>query len=217
MISQPEGLDRSQLTDAKVLRAVQRVDRSAFVPEGLKSEANADRALPIDCGQTISQPFVVALMIQEAQLRTGERVLEIGTGSGYQAAVLAELGVEVFSVEILPELAAQAKRQLADQGFQRVQLRCGDGAEGWKEYAPFDAILVAARAPYAPPELIAQLKLGGRLIIPLEVQQQPNDESDSTKFEELTLYCKTEQGLSSRTIADVRFVPMTGQVRTAAN
>jgi protein-L-isoaspartate(D-aspartate) O-methyltransferase len=160
-------LQRRDITDPRVLIAMGTVPRHRFVPEALASQAYGDHPLPIGSGQTISQPYIVALMSQWAEVAPADKVLEVGTGSGYQAAVLAELAAKVFSIELLPELASQAAARLKELGYGRVQVRSGDGYRGWPEEAPFDAILVTAAAPGVPPALTAQLKEGGRLVIPL--------------------------------------------------
>jgi protein-L-isoaspartate(D-aspartate) O-methyltransferase len=160
-------LQRRDITDPRVLVAMGKVPRHRFVPPGLASYAYGDYPLPIGEGQTISQPYIVALMTQWAEVHPGDKVLEVGTGSGYQAAVLAELTDQVFSIEIRPELARQAAARLKDLGYTRVRVTSGDGYQGWPAAAPFDAILVTAAAPRVPPALEAQLKEGGRLVIPL--------------------------------------------------
>jgi protein-L-isoaspartate(D-aspartate) O-methyltransferase len=160
-------LQRRDITDPRVLMAMGKVPRHRFVPPAMASYAYGDHPLPIGEGQTISQPYIVALMTQWAEVHPGDKVLEVGTGSGYQAAVLAELTDQVFSIELRPELARQAAARLKDLGYDRVQVKCGDGYQGWPAAAPFDAILVTAAAPHMPPALEAQLKEGGRLVIPL--------------------------------------------------
>ena len=155
------------ITDPRVLAALNRVPRHLFVPPELASSAYGDHPLPIGRGQTISQPYIVALMSQWAEVQPGEKVLEVGTGSGYQAAVLAELTDRVFSIEIIPELAQAAAARLPTLGYDKVRVKTGDGYLGWPEEAPFDAILVTAAAPAVPAALAAQLKEGGRLVIPL--------------------------------------------------
>ncbi len=160
-------LQRRDITDPRVLIAMGTVPRHRFVPGALASQAYGDYPLPIGAGQTISQPYIVALMSQWAEVHPGDKVLEVGTGSGYQAAVLAELTDKVFSIELRPALARQAAARLKDLGYARVRVRCGDGYLGWPAEAPFDAILVTAAAPRVPPALEAQLKEGGRLVIPL--------------------------------------------------
>jgi len=160
-------LQRRDITDPRVLVAMGKVPRHCFVPPAMASYAYGDHPLPIGEGQTISQPYIVALMTQWAEVHPKDKVLEVGTGSGYQAAVLAELTDQVFSIELRPELARQAAVRLKDLGYDRVQVKCGDGYQGWPAAAPFDAILVTAAAPRVPPALEAQLKEGGRLVIPL--------------------------------------------------
>ena len=161
-------LRRQGIRDERVLRAVAEVPRALFVPDALRDDADADRPLPIGWGQTISQPFVVAYMTERLHLAGDERVLEVGTGSGYQTALLAHLAAEVYSIEILPELAARARALLVDVlGLLNVRLRTGDGALGWPEEAPFDRIIVTAAAPEVPPALVAQLAPGARMILPV--------------------------------------------------
>ncbi|MBW1991176.1 MAG: protein-L-isoaspartate(D-aspartate) O-methyltransferase [Deltaproteobacteria bacterium] len=160
-------LQARDITDPRVLAAMGKVPRHRFVPAYLAPMAYSDQALPIGQGQTISQPYIVALMTQWAEVRPGDKVLEVGTGSGYQAAVLAELTDRVFTIELLPELARAAEARLKELGYHQVQVRIGDGYQGWPEEAPFDAILVTATAPEVPPSLAVQLKEGGRLVIPV--------------------------------------------------
>jgi protein-L-isoaspartate(D-aspartate) O-methyltransferase len=156
-----------EVSNAAVLRAMHSVPREEFVPESLRTAAYDDRALPIACGQTISQPAVVAYMTEQLRLAPGDRVLEVGTGSGYQAAVLAEIVSEVYTIERIAELAQTAAARLARLGHGNVQVRMGDGTKGWPEAAPFDAIMVTAAADEIPPALVAQLKVGGRMIMPV--------------------------------------------------
>ena len=160
-------LKARDITDPRVLAAMGKVPRHRFVPDYLAPLAYGDHPLPIGQGQTISQPYIVALMSQWAAVKPGDRVLEVGTGSGYQAAVLGELTDQVFTMELLPELAQQAAERLKTLGYSQVKVKTGDGYRGWPEEAPFDAILVTAAAPAVPPALTAQLKEGGRLVIPL--------------------------------------------------
>lgn len=162
------GLD---VIDPRVLAAMARVPRHRFVPAAYQAVAYADRALPIGWGQSISQPYVVALMTSLLQLEYGQRVLEVGTGSGYQAAVLAELTPHVYTVELIPELAMAAQARLRRLGYDRVRVRVGDGRLGWPEEAPFDAIVVTAAPHQIPPALLEQLRPGGRMVIPLGPQQ----------------------------------------------
>ncbi len=192
-------LKSRDITDPRVLAAMGKVPRHRFVLPAWAGEAYADRALPIDEGQTISQPYIVALMTQLLDLKGSERVLEVGTGSGYQAAVLAELVKQVYTIEILPELAKTAAARLKAQGYANVEVRAGDGYQGWPEEAPFDAIIVTAGASHIPQPLVVQLKEGGRLVIPVDV---------AVGYQEL-LQCRKERGqLSKKVIAPVRFVPL---------
>ena len=195
------GTGRAVLA-APVLAALGRVRRDGFVPEADERSAWLNRPLSIGHGQTISQPFVVALMTDLLDLAPDHRVLEVGTGSGYQAAVLAELAGEVFSIEIVPALAERARLALAREGHGRVRLRTGDGARGWPEHAPFDAIIVTAAAPAIPPDLVAQLRPGGRMVIPVG---EPWGEQS------LVVMRKGADGAVTReTVLAVSFVPLTG-------
>jgi protein-L-isoaspartate(D-aspartate) O-methyltransferase len=189
--------------DERVLRALREVERQRFVPESLQSDAYANQPLPIGHGQTISQPWIVALMTDLVEPGPGDRVLEIGTGSGYQAAVLAGLVGEVYSIEIIEPLATQASERLARLGYDNVTTRLGDGYFGWEEQAPFDAIVVTAAASHVPPPLIAQLKPGGRMVIPV---------GGRFAVQYLLLVEKTAAGETvTQQIAPVRFVPLTGE------
>ncbi|MBI3120766.1 MAG: protein-L-isoaspartate(D-aspartate) O-methyltransferase [candidate division NC10 bacterium] len=192
-------LKARDITDARVLWALGRIPRHRFVRPALAGEAYADRPLPIDEGQTISQPYIVALMTQLLELRGPERVLEVGTGSGYQAAVLAELVKQVYTIEILPGLAAGARARLKALGYTNVEVRAGDGYQGWPDQAPFDAIIVTAGATHIPQALIAQLKEGGRLVIPVDV---------ASGYQELLQGRKAHGRLVTRSVAPVRFVPL---------
>jgi len=165
-----QQLKARDITDPRVLAAMAKVPRHRFVPDYLSHQAYGDHPLPIGSGQTISQPYIVALMSQWAEVKPGDKVLEVGTGSGYQAAILAELTERVFTMELLPELAEAAGRRLRALGYERIQGRAGDGYQGWPEEAPFDAILVTATAPEIPKALQEQLKEGGRLVIPVGPQ-----------------------------------------------
>jgi protein-L-isoaspartate(D-aspartate) O-methyltransferase len=191
------------ITDARVLGAMLTVPRHAFVPPDRRDDAYADQALPIGRGQTISQPYVVALMTQLLALHGGERVLEVGTGSGYQAAVLAQLAGDVYSIEIDPTLAEHAKATLAEQGYRSVHVRSGDGFFGWSEAAPFDAIIITAATPRLPDRLREQLREGGRVVVPIEEQDG----------EALRLGIKRGPIIEWQEFGGVRFVPMTGEVR----
>jgi protein-L-isoaspartate(D-aspartate) O-methyltransferase len=184
----------------RVLRAMRVVPRHEFVPENVRAHAYADTALPIGHDQTISQPYVVAFMTAALDPQPGERVLEIGTGSGYQAAVLAALGVEVYTIEIVKPLGEQARQVLRKLGYDRIKVRIGDGYAGWPDAAPFDAIIVTCAPEKVPQPLIDQLKPGGRMIIPVGDQQT----------QELYLLKKEAAGLSKTAVLPVRFVPMTG-------
>lgn len=190
------------IRDERVLAAIGRVDRALFVPEQHRLEADADRPLPIGFGQTISQPFVVAFMTERLDLSGDERVLEIGTGSGYQTAILALLAREVFSVEIVPELAERARALLLGTlCLDNVRLRTGDGSLGWPEEAPFDRVIVTAAAPAVPPPLVAQLAPGGRMIVPV---------GEELGFQSLRLLEKGRDGASVEAdVLPVRFVPLT--------
>ena len=186
----------------RVATAIAKVRRDAFVPTGSQSAAYENRPLPIGYAQTISQPFIVALMTELLDLNEHDKVLEIGTGSGYQAAVLAQLVDKVCSVEVIPELARRASEVLTAEGCHNVSLRTGNGALGWPEEAPFDAIIVTAAAPDIPPALIEQLRPGGKMIIPVGA---PHGD------QELVLLSKNAAGeVSRRGLLPVAFVPLTG-------
>jgi protein-L-isoaspartate(D-aspartate) O-methyltransferase len=163
-----EALRRDGIRDERVLAAVAQIPRTLFVPETLRGAADDDRPLPIGHGQTISQPFVVAYMTERLRLAGKERVLEVGTGSGYQTALLAKLSKDVYSIEIIPELAERARKVLLDElGLKNVRLRSGDGSLGWPEAAPFDRVIVTASAAAVPDALVAELAPGGRMILPV--------------------------------------------------
>ncbi len=188
------------IADPRVLRAMARVPRHRFVRPGDQRAAYADRPLAIDQGQTISQPYIVALMTELARLDDRSKVLEIGTGSGYQAAVLAEIAGQVYTIEILAPLAEKARATLLELGYQNIQFRTGDGYRGWPEAAPFDAIVVTAAPPRVPPPLKEQLAIGGRLVLPVGERRQV-----------LRRITRTETGFSDELVSDVWFVPMTGE------
>jgi protein-L-isoaspartate(D-aspartate) O-methyltransferase len=197
-----EQIERRGVSDPRVLEAMRSVPRHLFVPESVRAEAYDDRPLPIGEGQTISQPFIVAFMTEAARLRPGARVLEIGTGSGYQAAVLAAAGAEVLTIEILPGLAEKARETLAATGFPGVRVRTGDGFRGWPEEAPFDVVLVTAAPADVPPPLLEQVKVGGCLVIPV-----------GSGTQELIRMTRTKTGYERESLLPVRFVPMTGEAR----
>lgn len=187
---------------AKVMEAMATVPRHRFVPTQLRKFAYKNQPLPIGYGQTISQPYIVALMTHLLDLTPNDKVLEIGTGSGYQAAIIAQLASAVYSVEIIPELANRAKKTFAELKLDRIQSKLDDGYFGWKDYAPYDAIIVTAAASHVPPPLIKQLKPGGRMVIPV---------GSHFYVQYLVLINKDEKGnLSTRQILPVRFVPLTG-------
>ena len=187
--------------DPRVLAAMREVPRHRFVPEPLRAAAYEDGPLPIGEGQTISQPFVVASMCEHMALKSSDRVLEIGTGSGYHAAVLSRLAAQVYSIEIVAPLADLARRTLADLGYANVKVRTGDGYRGWPEEAPFDAVILTAAPPEIPEPLVAQLKPGGRMVLPVGVGED----------QQLVVLEKTAHGLEKRVVFPVRFVPMTGE------
>jgi len=189
------------VSDGRVLAAMRQVPRHEFVLPAYRDRAYDDSPLPIEAEQTISQPYIVALMTELAEVRPGDRVLEVGTGSGYQAAVLAQLGGEVRSIEIIEELARTAWQRLSRLGY-RVRVRHGDGYAGWPEHAPFDAIIVTAAPPSIPPPLEAQLAVGGKLVVPV-----------GEGYQELVVVERTADGYERRSVAPVRFVPMTGRAQ----
>ena len=187
--------------DERVLEAMREVPRHEFVPEEMRKYAYEDRPLPIGHGQTISQPYIVAFMTEALDPRPGDRVLEVGTGSGYQAAVLARLVKEVYSIEIVEPLGESAKETMKRLGYDNVHVRIGDGYKGWPEEAPFDAIIVTCAPDHIPQPLIDQLAVGGRMIIPVGGMFGQN----------LHLMIRTEDGVEEQKVLPVRFVPMTGE------
>jgi protein-L-isoaspartate(D-aspartate) O-methyltransferase len=190
------------ITDTSVLQAMNDVPRERFVGPSQQDMAYADRPLPIGYGQTISQPYVVAFMTQILEVRPDDRVLEIGTGCGYQASVLARLANKVYTIEIVEELANSAEKRLAGLGYKNIFVKAGDGFDGWPEHAPFDKIILTCAIKEFPPALIAQLREGGRIIAPL----------DSTGFaQDLVLATKSNGQLKRTSVLPVRFVPMTGK------
>ena len=187
----------------RVLNAMAEVPRQEFVLEDMRSRAYLNTALPISHGQTISQPFIVALMTDFLDPEPHHRVLEVGTGSGYQAAVLSGLVSHIYSIEIIPGLTESARQVLGRLGYENITLRTGDGYAGWPEEAPFDGVIVTAAADHIPPPLVEQLKPGGRMIIPVESRGG---------FQELILVTKDENGnTQQRSVLPVRFVPLTGE------
>ena len=183
--------------DAKVISAMRKVQRHLFVPDEYKVHAYDDGPLPIGHGQTISQPYIVAFMTEVLDLQPEDKVLEIGTGSGYQAAILAEIVKEVYTIEIVKTLADEAKNRLENLGYKNINVKCGDGYKGWPERAPFDKIIITAAPAEIPAELINQLKIGGEMIVPV-----------GSWIQELCLITKTQDGFSKKSLMPVQFVPM---------
>jgi protein-L-isoaspartate(D-aspartate) O-methyltransferase len=196
-------LEARGVEDPRVLEAMRTVPRHRFVPAAYREHAYEDRPLPIGRGQTISQPYIVAVMTELLELEPGDRVLEVGTGSGYQAAVLSELVDQVYSIEIVPELAERARTLLAADGYEDVAVITGDGYRGLPEQAPFDGIIVTAAPAEIPKPLLEQLDLGGCLVIPVGGRSQW-----------LKVVERTETGFETKTMFEVRFVPMTGEAET---
>jgi len=196
-----EQIESRGITNTAVLAAMRKVPRHEFVPEQWADAAYEDHPLPIGHGQTISQPYIVALMTELVQPTEGARVLEVGTGSGYQAAILSETGAEVYSIEILGSLARESAARLQRLGYHAVHVKQGDGYLGWPEHAPFDAIVVTAGADHVPPPLVEQLKGGGRMVIPV---------GDPHGEQSLVVVEKSVSGrISTRNVAPVLFVPLT--------
>ena len=187
--------------DERVLQAMRTVPRHLFVPPDVRMEAYDDHPLPIGEGQTISQPYIVGLMSELLEVGPGDRVLEIGTGSGYQAAVLAAMGCEVYSIEIREPLASAARQRLESLRYGKVHIRAGDGYGGWAEAAPFAGIIVTAAPERVPEPLLEQLAIGGHLVIPV-----------GSFYQQLKVFTRTEEGLAERDVIPVRFVPMTGEI-----
>jgi protein-L-isoaspartate(D-aspartate) O-methyltransferase len=189
------------ISEERVLAAMRKVPREEFVPEEFRESSYADQPLPIGYDQTISQPFIVAFMTEELRLQPTDRVLEIGTGSGYQAAILAELAAEVYSIEIIEPLGRAAEATLQRLGYKNVQVKIGDGYKGWPEHAPFDAVIVTCAPEHIPPALVDQTKEGGRIIIPV----------GPAGDQEMYLFEKHNGELQKKSVTPVRFVPMTGE------
>ena len=194
-------LVRRGISDPRVLEAFRKVPRHLFVPRGLQSSAYADHPLPVGEGQTISQPYMVALMTECLGLGEGERVLEIGTGSGYQAAILAELAAEVYTVERIAALSERAREILEKLGYTNIRFLVGDGTKGWPEHAPYDGIIVTAGAPRVPDPLVEQLAEGGRLVIPV----------GGSWAQELAVLRRTKRGVTRRNVCGCVFVPLVGE------
>ncbi|MEW6186512.1 MAG: protein-L-isoaspartate(D-aspartate) O-methyltransferase [Thermodesulfobacteriota bacterium] len=201
-----EQIEARGIKDSGVLDVMRKVERHLFVPSSLQRAAYDDRPLPIGHGQTISQPYIVAFMTDEGRIKPQDRVLEIGTGSGYQAAVLGELAKEVYSIEILKPLADSSRLLLEKLGYKNIRVKWGDGYQGWKEHAPFDAIIVTAAPDAVPEELVKQLKIGGRMIVPI-----------GGFYQELYRIIKTESGIKKETLLPVRFVPMVHPSKTKSD
>lgn len=195
------------IDNPRVLAAMRKVPRHELVPEEMRKHAYSDSPLPIGHGQTISQPYIVAFMTEKLEPKESDRVLEVGTGSGYQAAVLAEIVKEVYTIEIVPELAKRAKEDLKRLGYKNVHVRAGDGYKGWPEAAPFDAIIVTCAPDAVPEPLVTQLKDGGRMIIPVGAGWS----------QQLVLLRKRGDKLEKRAVLPVRFVPMTGEAERKTN
>jgi len=191
------------IADKLVLKAMREVPRHLFVPDYLKDRAYADFPLPIGQGQTISQPYIVAFMTEALELKGGEKVLEIGTGSGYQAAVLAEIAKQVYTIEIVPTLGRRSDKLLKKLGYENIHVKIGDGYRGWSEHAPYDAVIVTAAPGHIPQPLVDQLKGGGRMIIPV-----------GDLYQKLILITKQADGtVNKKSVLPVRFVPMTGEAQ----
>ncbi len=200
-----EQLKPRSINDERVLAAMAKVPREAFVPENMRAQSYADSALPIGHDQTISQPFIVAFMTEQLRPQPTDRVLEVGTGTGYQTAVLAELVKDVYTIEIIEPLAKDASARLAQLGYNNAHVKIGDGYQGWPEVAPFDAIIVTCAPDKVPQPLTQQLKEGGRMIIPV---------GSGIMDQQLYLLEKQNGELAQRAILPVRFVPMAGEAAT---
>ena len=195
-----EQIEGRGIKNTRVLEAMRKVPRHLFVPEPYRSRAYEDSPLPIGYQQTISQPYIVAYMTEMVNPALGDRVLEIGTGSGYQAAILAELAGEVYTIELLEPLATRARTLLAELGYENVQVRNGDGYRGWPEAAPFHKIIVTAAPTDVPRALVDQLAVGGMMVVPVGPREQM-----------MTIIRKTDKGVTSEETIPVRFVPMVGR------
>ena len=202
MLMVDEQIRSRGIRDPRVLEAMTRVPRHLFVPDADRRDAYGDHPLPIGHGQTISQPYIVAFMSEALRLEPTHRVLEVGTGSGYQAAVLGELAGQVFTIEIIDALAERARKTLEENGYRNVTVRSGNGYLGWPEHAPYDRIMVTAAPDDVPPALVEQLKIGGLMAIPV-----------GTGVQELRILRRTPDGMETLDTLPVRFVPMTGKPR----
>ena len=199
-----EQVQAREISNPRVLAAMEKVPRHLFMPEQVRSEAYQDHPVPIGYGQTISQPYIVGFMTDALDVRPDHRVLEIGTGSGYQAAILGELARDVYTIEIVEPLAESARATLAQLGYKNVHVRAGNGYGGWPEHAPFDRIMVTAAPDEVPPALVEQLKVGGLMAIPVGTTEQ-----------ELRIMKRTASGMDTLKTLPVRFVPMTGKDKRA--
>ncbi len=197
-----EQIAGRDMRDEQIARAFRKVPRHLFVPQEQRANAYEDRPLSIGYGQTISQPYIVAVMTEALDIKPGQKVLEIGSGSGYQAAILAEMGAKVYSIEIVPELAAFAQTNLKSAGYSQVSVKTGDGYKGWKEHAPYDAVIVTCAPEKVPEPLVEQLKSGGKMVIPV---------GEAGDAQDLVMIVKEQGKLVSKVLAPVRFVPMKGE------
>ena len=197
-----DELRRRGVTKAEVLAAMEQVPRHLFVPDDVRAQAYSDQPLALGGGRSVYQPYVVALMTSLLELKRGDRVLEVGTGSGYHAAVLSRIAREVYSIEIVETVASQASKKLSVLGYHNVAVKVGDGYQGWPDKAPFDAILLSAAPPHIPKPLLNQLRVGGRMVVPV-----------GGFFQDLQVITKVADGLETRNIIPVRLAPMTGRVR----
>ncbi|HSG32733.1 MAG TPA: protein-L-isoaspartate(D-aspartate) O-methyltransferase [Thermodesulfobacteriota bacterium] len=200
-----EQIKARGIKSKKLLTTFLRVPRHLFIPKEYSLYSYSDGPLPIGEDQTISQPYIVALMTDLLDLQKGDKVLEIGTGCGYQTAILSDLGCRVYTIEIIESLGLRAKETLDNLGYENINFKIGDGYQGWKEKSPFDAIIVTACPKVLPKPLVDQLKIGGRMVIPLEEE-----------YQELKLIIKEKSGLTKKRITLVRFVPMTGEAENAS-
>jgi len=197
-----DELRRRGVTRTDVLAAMEQVPRHLFVPDDVRAQAYSDQPLPLGGGRSVYQPYVVALMTSLLELKRGDKVLEVGTGSGYHAAVLSRIAREVYSIEIVETVASQASKKLSVLGYHNVAVKVGDGYQGWPDKAPFDAILLSAAPPHIPKPLLNQLRVGGRMVVPV-----------GGFFQDLQVITKVADGLETRNIIPVRLAPMTGRVR----